>query len=85
MNEKKSCAVEWLGPYLDKDVQIMEKGYEEFTTYKLNNVYVDGTLELIEKTDDGAFVHFINVRDVSDIAIDICDTEHGCADIKIPK
>jgi len=82
MNDKKSCAVEWLGPYLDKDVQIMAKGYEDFTTYKLNNVYADGTLELIETTDDGAFLHFINASEISDIAIDIDDTDIELVEVK---
>jgi hypothetical protein len=79
MNEKKSCAVEYLGPYLDKWVNVKEKGDEGFTLYKVNNVYADGTLELItqasDDTDGDVFVEFINVRDIQKIAIDIADTD----------
>jgi len=79
MNEKKSCAVEWLGPYLDKTVQVQVKGESEYVIYTLNNVYADGTLELItEASDDekgNVYVEFINVTDILKIAINILETD----------
>jgi hypothetical protein len=84
MNEKKSCAVEWLGPHLDKWINIQEKGDTAYTLFKLNNVYADGTLELVTQASDDekgdVFVEFLNVNDVQKIAIDIVDT-----DVEIPK
>jgi hypothetical protein len=79
MNEKKSCAVEWLGPYLDKTVNVQVKDETEYTLFTLNNVYADGTLELITQASDSAdgivYVEFINVSNILKIALDIDDTD----------
>lgn len=79
MNEKKSCAVEWLGPYLDKWVNVKEKGDEGYAIFYLNNVYADGTLELVtQAADDEAgdvFLEFINVDNIQKIAVAIKDTD----------
>ena len=84
MNEKKSCAVEWLGPYLDKTVQVQVKDEGEYVIYTLHNVYADGTLELITEADEDAkgnvYVEFINVKDIMKIAINIDDT-----DVELPE
>jgi hypothetical protein len=83
MNEKK-CAVEYLGPYLDKSIQVQVKDESEYVIYKLNNVYADGTLELITEADDdtkgNVYIEFINVDNILKIAINIEDT-----DVELPE
>jgi hypothetical protein len=78
MNERTS-AVDAYGKYTGKDVNVMRKGYEEYTIYKLYNVYPDGTLELISQASDDSsgrvFVTLIHVSDIEDISIDIDDTD----------
>ena len=79
MNEKKSCAVEWLGHYLDKLLNVQVRDDASYTRYYLSNVYADGTLELITLAEDDeeekVYVEFVNVDNILKIALSIDDTD----------
>ena len=77
MNPKTSSLVTWLSNYLDKWVNFMFKGQTEYEIYKVNNVYLDGYVEVISEADANGTVYLqmLNLDDVSTVAIDILETD----------